>query len=136
MLIKWVALICLSFVIEVAMASQNCPSLTIPNGRAKIKQRGHFAIFKCFRPYVLVGSMKAMCVTNDQWVFSRGTKPICASRGCPIPSSRPKFGDLVIKYNSAVLEVICHPGHFINDNDIKVKKAHGLASNSVKSPYV
>ena len=44
---------------------QDCPRPpNLLNGRTKIKQRGHFVMFKCFRPYILVGSSKALCINR------------------------------------------------------------------------
>ena len=48
---------------------QDCPRpASLINGRTKIKQRGHFVIFKCYRPYTLVGSSKAMCINRCNWL--------------------------------------------------------------------
>ena len=91
---------------------QNCQRPHLANGRVKLKQRGHFVTFKCFRPFTLVGSSKAMCI-NGEWHFAL-PPPICVNSGCTIPQvNSTSNGELETKSNGAIMILSCHPGHII-----------------------
>ena len=108
--------ILLFFVLAKGTLGQDCPRPpTLSNGRYKIKQRGHFVTFKCFRPYTLVGSSKAMCI-NRQWHFAL-PQPFCVTNGCNSISIRPVNADLEVSLNGALVKLTCHPGHVISGTD-------------------
>ena len=37
---------------------QHCPNFILGSGRVKLKNRGQFAIFKCYRSFSIVGATK------------------------------------------------------------------------------
>ena len=53
-----------------------------------------------------------MC-QKGSWHFGHSPPPVCALSGCPAISSSESI-KITRKYNNAVIEARCHPGHVIN----------------------
>ena len=84
----------------------------------KLKSRGQFAIFRCYRGFQLVGASKAMC-HNNVWDFGRNEKPTCVKSGCSHLYS--KNADLKWIVRDAAVKISCHPGHILANSSHKVK---------------
>ena len=53
-----------------------------------------------------------MC-QNGSWHFGHSPPPVCALSGCPDVSSSQSL-KIARKFNNALIEARCHPGHVIN----------------------
>ena len=61
-----------------------------------------------------------MC-QNGSWNFGHLDSPICLQTGCP-PFQAPENVQIVRKYESALIEAWCHPGHTISGTVSQVGK--------------
>ena len=114
----------LPFLSLITINGQDCSDFILTNGRVKQKQRGQFAIFKCYRSFTLVGASKAMCHSGE-WDFGQFEKPTCVRPGCV--AIEPQNAELNWKVPNAFVEVTCLPGHKING--LKVKFVSSVRNN-------
>ncbi|BFZ16139.1 hypothetical protein BsWGS_19178 [Bradybaena similaris] len=103
---SWITCAIVSLFSWDTLCAKSCPSVTIPNGHARIKGKGSYIEFKCKRNFQLVGAKIAICLPSLQWSQQI---PFCVGTNC----ERPTIENNVIvesQYDGKVLKFSCRAG--------------------------
>lgn len=91
------------------------PKPLYSQGLRPARKRGRLLQYECMRGYKLVGSKYIRCVNGKY----DNHPPICARRGCDLPS-KPENSILLSEYHQSVIRMECNEGYVLAGQKLSI----------------